>query len=135
MTIKYDKWREITTSAVTSLSTAVSSATSTGFDDVAQAGVGVQYLVVNVFVPSMPDAAISKSFLNEFDKKLALFEEKIESAGDDEARTHAFRCKQDHDDCMAKAKSRTDRNVWRMVLTACIGHGFTDFVKLGGEGE
>ena len=135
MTIKYEEWREITASAVSSLSTAVSTATSTGFDEVAQAGVGVQYLVVNVFVPSSPEAAIPRADLKEFDEKLELLEKKIESAGDDTARTHAFRCKQDHDDCIEKAKDRIDRNVCRMVLAACLGERFTDFVNLGGEGQ
>ena len=132
MAVEYEKWREVTVSAVESLSATVSTATDIGHIDVAKAGVNVQQTVVQVFVPANPDVGIAQSSLQEFDERMSILEKQIDTAG--RARTHAFRCKQDYDDCIAKATSTMDRNVCRMVLTTCIGENYTDIFKVGGDG-
>ncbi len=129
--ITYGKWREVSVSAVESLSTAVSTATSTGHLEVAKAGVDVQQIIIQVFVPAEPSVGIAQSSLEKFDERIGALEERIDAAGG--ARTHAFRCKQDFDDCMAKAKDTMDKNVCRMVLATCLGENYTDIFKVGGD--
>ena len=129
--IKHEKWRDVTLGAVESLSTAVSTATSTGHLDVVKAGVDVQQTVIQVFVPAAPDIEIAQSSLQQSDERISILEKRIDTAGG--ARTHAFRCKPDFDDCMAKAKSTTERNVCRMVLATCLGENYTDIFKVGGD--
>ncbi|MEM7222037.1 MAG: hypothetical protein AAF495_03605 [Pseudomonadota bacterium] len=115
--------------AVSSLSTTVASAVKSHHSNVAHASADLQQLVVNVFVPEESRAPITDEQIETLKQRIEALEEAInKDTGRDVARTHTFQCKQDFDDCMAKAETKGEKGVCWAMLGACVGVDYTTLV-------
>lgn len=123
-----DEFKKANVTAVTSLAAATSSATEFGFTQVAQAGEKVQYVLIKIFQAAPAPEAIAQQDVQKFQERVRELERQI--ADLPAARTESFRCQQDFEECVARArKNGTSQVTCWVSYAACLGAQLTTLMQ------
>ncbi len=122
--------------AVQSLAIASSTATATGFADVAEASESVRYVITNNFnfyvLQAPPSQEIPDHDITVLEEKVRALEAQIRSVN--VPSTESFRCQQDFETCVRNATSKVLKAACLMSYVACLSYLFvkvTVGIKLG----
>lgn len=123
------QWEKDVAQAVTSSTDTETTATATGFPDIASASKAVNYVVSNIFAPAPSPEQVPDEKFEDLQAKIVLLEEKIKEAAP-AARTHAFQCKADFDDTWKLAATKMEKFRCLVTYLVCLTHGFDITVKV-----
>ena len=117
-----DDWKEITSTAVGSLSSTFLIATATGFPDIARSSSMAQIIILNDFWTVESPEQVPEESIEYLSAKAAQLEQQIEQAGI--PKTAAFKCKANFEDCLNNAGSKGQKAHCLAVYLVCLGQSF-----------
>ena len=118
-----DDWKEITSTAVGSLSSTFLIATATGFPDIARSSAMAQIIILNDFWTVESPEQVPEESIEYLSAKAAKLEQQIEQSGA-VPNTAVFKCKADFDNCWIHAGSKGQKAHCLAIYLACLGQSF-----------
>ncbi len=123
--------KEESATAINSLSSSLVSATATGFSEIAKESSGITYTIINHFHFAPSPEAVPERAYADLHARLGALETHLAAIPD--TKTHAFKCKEEFDQCWAAATTKPQKSHCLMTYSFCMGHGFNLSFPLPGS--
>lgn len=123
--------KEESKTAVTSLSSTLVSSTASGFPEIAKASSGITYIIVENFHFAPSPEAVPDRFYEELQARVRDLETHLAAISG--TKSHAFKCKEEFDECREAATTKPEKWHCLMTYAVCMGHGFNLSFPLPGS--